>query len=87
MSQVIPLPIGLCSSCVRLFLMPDRTVMRSSTRDSKFNGEVIAFLKATGLKPKRTSIQAPWQNGVAERWIGSCRRELLDHVIPLYESH
>ena len=56
-------------------------------RDTKFNGEAIAFLKATGLKPKRTSIQAPWQNGLAERWIGSCRRELLDHVIPLNESH
>ena len=56
-------------------------------RDSKFNGEVIGFLKATGLRPKRTSVQAPWQNGIAERWIGSCRRELLDHVIALSESH
>jgi hypothetical protein len=33
--------------------------------DSKFSGEVIAFLEATGLKPKRTSVQAPWQNGIA----------------------
>ena len=56
-------------------------------RDSKFNGEVTAFLKCTGLKPKRTSIQAPWQNGIAERWIGSCRRELLDPIVPLNESH
>jgi transposase InsO family protein len=56
-------------------------------RDSKFDGDVIAFLKSTGLNPKRTSIQAPWQNGIAERWIGSCRRELLDHVIPLNENH
>ena len=55
--------------------------------DSKFNGDVIAFLKATKLKPKRTSIQAPWQNGTAERWVGSCRRELLDHIIPVNESH
>jgi putative transposase len=55
--------------------------------DSKFDVEVIAFLKATGLKPKRTSIQAPWQNGTAERWVGSCRREMLDHVIALNEQH
>jgi hypothetical protein len=48
---------------------------------------VIAFLKATGLKPKRTSVQAPWQNGISERWVGSCRREILDHVIPLNEAH
>jgi hypothetical protein len=36
-------------------------------RDSKFNATVIAFLKAAGLNPKRTSIQSPWQNGTAER--------------------
>ena len=35
---------------------------------------------------KRTSIQSPWQNGrTAERWVGSCRREILDHVIALDE--
>jgi putative transposase len=48
---------------------------------------VIQFLQSTGLKSKRTSVQSPWQNGIAERWIGSCRRELLDHVIALNESH
>jgi putative transposase len=56
-------------------------------RDSKFDATVLTFLKATGLKPKRTSIQSPWQNGTAERWIGSCRREILDHVIALNERH
>ena len=56
-------------------------------RDAKFNADVLGFLKATGLKPKRTSIQSPWQNGIAERWVGGCRRELLDHVIPLNEEH
>ena len=56
-------------------------------RDSKFDADVITFLKATGLKPKRTSVQAPWQNGIAERWVGSCRREILDHVIALNEQH
>ena len=56
-------------------------------RDSKFDADVITFLKATGLKPKRTSVRAPWQNGVAERWVGSCRREILDHIIALNEQH
>jgi transposase InsO family protein len=55
--------------------------------DSKFNIDVIQLLTSTGLQPKRPSIQAPWQNGIAERWIGSCRRELLDHIIPLNERH
>jgi transposase InsO family protein len=56
-------------------------------RDAKFDPTVSTFLRATGLKPKRTSIQSPWQNGIAERWIGSCRREILDHVIVLDERH
>ena len=33
------------------------------------------------------SVRSPWQNGIAERWVGSCRRDLLDHVIPLSERH
>jgi putative transposase len=56
-------------------------------RDAKFGADVVAFLKATGLAPKQTSAQSPWQNGVAERWIGSCRREILDHVIARNEQH
>jgi putative transposase len=56
-------------------------------RDSEFDSEVLGALRSMGLKPKRTSRKAPWQNGVAERWVGSCRRELLDHVIPLDEQH
>jgi len=56
-------------------------------RDQKFNAEVLSFLEAAGLEPKRTSVQAPWQNGLAERWIGSCRREILDHIIALNEGH
>lgn len=52
-------------------------------RNSRFDADVIAFLKAPGLQPKRTSVQAPWQNGIAERWVGSVRREILDHVIAL----
>jgi hypothetical protein len=56
-------------------------------RDRKFGTEVLAFLAAAGLKAKRTSVQAPWQNGLPERWIESCRREILDHIIALNEQH
>jgi transposase InsO family protein len=55
-------------------------------QDSNFDHEVITFLKPTGLQPKRTGVQAPWQNRTAERWVGSCR-EILDHVIALNEPH
>jgi transposase InsO family protein len=35
----------------------------------------------------RPSLQSPWQNGVAERWVESCRRDLLDHIIAVGELH
>jgi putative transposase len=54
--------------------------------DSKFDGDVTAFLKATGLETKRTASRAPWQNGIAERWAGSCRREIIDHILALNEQ-
>jgi putative transposase len=56
-------------------------------RDSKFNKDVADLLIASGIKPKQTGSRCPWQNGIAERWIGSCRRDLLDHVVVLNESH
>jgi len=56
-------------------------------RDTKFGSDVIAAVRSLGCKPIRTSFRSPWQNGVAERWVGSCRRDLLDHVIALSERH
>jgi putative transposase len=56
-------------------------------RDGKFGGEVARMLKCLGSELIRTAYRSPWQNGVAERWVGSCRREVLDYVIVLNESH
>jgi putative transposase len=56
-------------------------------RDQRFGFEVIAAVKATRITPKQTSFRSPWQNGVAERWVGSCRRDLLDHIVALNERH
>lgn len=43
--------------------------------DAKFGNDVAAFLKASGIEPLRTSVRRPWQNGTAERWVDSARRE------------
>lgn len=55
--------------------------------DAKYGFEVRAAIRVMNITAVRTSIGCPWQNGVAERWVGSCRRELLDHVIALNEQH
>jgi integrase-like protein len=54
--------------------------------DSKYGSEVFAAIRSMNIKAVRTSVGCPWQNGMAERWVGSCRRELLDHVIAINES-
>ena len=56
-------------------------------RGANFNQEVIDSVKSFGTQPKRISFRSPWQNGVAERWVGNCRRDLLDHVIVVNERH
>ena len=56
-------------------------------RDAIFKGRVTTAIKNMGIKPKLTSYRSPWQNGVAERWVGSLRRELLDHVVVFNEKH
>jgi transposase InsO family protein len=55
--------------------------------DAKFGQEVTDMLTTEGMKPVRISPASPWQNGIAERWIESCRRELLDHLIVLSDIH
>lgn len=56
-------------------------------RGPQFNIDVIETVKSFGIQPKRTSVRSPWQNGAAERWVGNCRRDLLDHVIVLNQRH
>jgi len=43
-------------------------------RAKNFGEEVFNTIESPGIKPKRISFRSPWQNGVAERWVGNCRR-------------
>jgi hypothetical protein len=55
--------------------------------DSTFSFEVALAIRSLSVRPVRTSLESPWQNGVAERWIETCRRDLLDHIIAFDERH
>lgn len=55
--------------------------------DAKFGNELLSAVQTIELTSVRTSFKSPWQNGAAERWAGSCRRDLLDHVIAVNERH
>ena len=56
-------------------------------RDSIFSADVTTAIRNLGCEPIRTAYRSPWQNPFAERWVGTCRRELLDHVIVFGERH
>ena len=55
--------------------------------DAIFSPSVTHAIKSFEIAPKRTAFRSPWQNGTAERVVGSVRRELLDHVVVLNEDH
>jgi putative transposase len=48
--------------------------------DSIFSSAVTLAIERFPMSPKRTAFRSPWQNGMAERWVGSVRQELLDHT-------
>ena len=55
--------------------------------DAKFSASIDRLVESFGANPTRTTVRSPWQNGLCERWVGSVRRELLDHVVPFGEAH
>src|SRR5215468_12110656 len=56
-------------------------------RDQVYGVAVRHRLRAMGIRDKPIAAGSPWQNGFAERLIGSIRRECVDHVIVLGEAH
>jgi transposase InsO family protein len=59
----------------------------SRDRDSIYGAVVKRRLRAMGIRDRPITPASPWQNGFAERLIGSIRRECVDHVNVLGEAH
>src|SRR5271169_137409 len=56
-------------------------------RDGAYGETFTRRLRSMGIRDRPTSPRSPWQNGYAERLIGSIRRECIDHIIVLGERH
>ena len=56
-------------------------------RDPVYGAAVTHRLRAMGIRDKPIAPGSPWQNGFAERLIGSIRRECVDHIVVLGEAH
>jgi transposase InsO family protein len=64
---------------------PPRYIIRD--RDGAYGDHFVRRLTAMGIRDRPISARSPWQNGVAERLIGSIRRDCLDHVVIFNEQH
>jgi transposase InsO family protein len=56
-------------------------------RDASFTATFDSARQAAGVRVIRSAVQAPRMNSIMERWIGSCRRELLDRTLVWNQRH
>jgi transposase InsO family protein len=56
-------------------------------RGSNFTASFDAVFQAAGIRTLRTAVRAPRMHAICERLVGTLRRELLDRVLILGESH
>jgi transposase InsO family protein len=56
-------------------------------RGSNYTAAFDAVLADAGIRTALCSVRAPRMNAIAERWIGRCRRELLDRTLIWNQSH
>jgi transposase InsO family protein len=55
--------------------------------DAKYGSAFARVAAASGIEVIRTPVRAPQANAVCERFLGSVRRECLDHTLILGERH
>jgi transposase InsO family protein len=56
-------------------------------QDGCYDTIFIRRVRSLGIRDHPTSARSPWQNGYAERLIGSIRRERFDHILVTSEQH
>ena len=83
-----------CAGCLIVSVPTKRITGRRASHISKSEGQTLKKklgltrrLRAMGIRDKPTAAGSPWQNAYAERLLGSIRRECVDHLIVLGETH
>jgi putative transposase len=56
-------------------------------RDTKFTAAFDAVFTSIGIRIITTPVREPRANAIAERWIGSARRECLDRMLIVGQRH
>lgn len=56
-----------------------------SDNDPAFRYSLASYLKSVGIKHLKIIYRSPWQNGIAERWVQTARREVFDRI-PIFSS-
>ena len=65
----------------------DRVKFMIRDRGSNFTATFDAVLADAGIRTVLCNVRTPRMNAIAERWIGGCRRELLDRTLAWNQAH